>query len=211
MEEKQGKAFVDACISYNVQFLVYTSVDRGGEAQSAHDPTFVSVFASKHRIEQHLFKIADKSPMSWFVLRPTGLIEPLLREGMIGNVIRTSWKVYMKPEKPLQWISCKDVGYFAAEGFSHPDQWSRKCLSLAGWEGTFDDANVVYKDVFGRDMPTTFALITRFICGVLVKDLSVSYRWYNDNGFGADIDQVRRLHPGLLSLADVLRERQASR
>ena len=206
MEEKQGIGFIDACVTHNVSRLVYSSVDRGGDIRSAQDPTFVSVFASKHRIEQHLFKADERSSMSWLVLRPTGLIEPLFRQGMIGNVVRTSWKIYMKPERPLQWVSVRDVGHFAAQGFSQPEQWSNKSISLAGWEGTFVEADAVHKTITGTGMPTTFGLLTRFICGVMVKDLSVSYRWYNDYGFGADIAKIRQLHPGLLSLEDVLRE-----
>ena len=168
--------------------LVYSSVDRGGDIHSSQDPTPVSVFASKHRIEQHLFQAADKNDMSWFVLRPTGLIEPLLRDGFIGKMVRTSWKVYMNPDKPLQWVSCRDVGHFAMRGFLHPEQWWGKCLSLAGWEGTFSEANAVYKTVTGQDFSLTFGLAARFVCGVVVKDLSISYEWYNAKGFGADIE-----------------------
>ena len=209
-EEVQGKNFIDACIAHNVKMLVYSSVDRGGDINSAQDPTPVSVFASKHRIEQHLFKAAEKTNMSWLVLRPTGLIEPLLRDGFIGKMVRTSWRVYMKPNKPLQWVSCRDVGHFAVLGFLHPEQWEGRCLSLAGWEGTFAEANAVHKTVTGEDLSLTFGLATRFICGVVVKDLSISYDWYNAKGFGADVGRLRQLHPDLLNLEDCLRE-QVSR
>lgn len=205
-EETQGKGFIDACIKNNVRSFVYSSVDRGGDVRSPQDPTPVSVFASKHRIEQHLFNEADKTNMSWFVLRPTGLIEPTIRNDFFSKIGRTSWKIYMEPERPLHWVSCKDVGHFAAEGLLHPEQWSRKCLSLAGWEGTYMEANAINKKVTGQDFQLTFGLAARFICGIIVKDLSLSYKWCNEKGFGADIGHLRELHPGLLTLEDCLRE-----
>lgn len=181
-------------------------MDRGGEVRSLQDPTPVSVFASKHRIEQHLFQAVEKSDMSWLVLRPTGLIEPLLKNDMIGKVGRTSWKIYNTPESNWQWISCKDVGYFAAQGLMYPEQWSKQCLSLAGWEGSFRQANTISKRVTGQEFSLTFGLLARIVCAIVVKDLGISYKWCNEKGFGADIGRLRQLHPNLLSLEDCLRE-----
>ena len=143
---------------------------------------------------------------NYLVLRPTGLIEPLLRNDMVGKIVRTSWKIYMKPEKTLQWVSCKDVGYFAALAFTSPSQFAGQSLSLAGWEGTFDQANTIYKNVTGRDFGLTFGLLTRFICGVLYKDLAVSYEWYNGKGFGADVGGLREMYPGLMGFEDCVKE-----
>lgn len=205
-EEAQGKKFIDACIANNVKSFVYSSVDRGGEVRSLQDPTPVSVFASKHRIEQHLFKAAEKTDMSWLVLRPTGLIEPLLGGDMLGKVGRTSWRLYNTPENKWQWVSCKDVGHFAAQGLLYPEQWSKKCIGLAGWEGTFAEANAVNRKVTGHDFSMTFGLLARFLCAIVIKDLGISYKWCNEKGFGADIGHLRQLHPGLLSLEDCLKD-----
>lgn len=201
-EEAQGKKFIDSCASNNIKFFVYTSVDRGGDVRSPQDPTPVSVFASKHRIEQHLFKTTG---MSWLVLRPTGLIEPLIRDDMFGKIGRASWKLYDMPDRPWQWVSCKDVGYFAAQGFSDPERWSGKCLSLAGWQGGFAEANTLSKKVTGQEFKLAFGLLARILCGIVVKDLGLSYKWCNEKGFGADIEQLRQIHPGLLTFEDCLR------
>lgn len=207
-EEAQGKKFIDACIANEVNSLVYSSVDRGGDVGSPQDPTPVSVFASKHRIEQHLFRVAANTKTSWFVLRPTGLIEPTLRNELFGRVGRTGWKIYMEPGKPLQWVSCRDVGHFAAQGLLSPSQWAGKCLSLAGWEGTFAEGNAISKKITGEELTLTFGPFVRLLCGVVVKDLSLSYKWCNEKGFGADIEYLRRLHPGLLSFEDCLRRQE---
>ena len=144
--------------------------------------------------------------MSWFVLRPTGLFEPTFRNDMFGKIGRTSWKVYEQPGKTWQWVSCTDIGHFAAQGFINPKEWSGRCLSLAGWEGSFAEANTIHKAVTGKEMTLTFGILSRILCGVVVKDLGLSWKWCNEKGFGADIQRLRRLNPSLMGLEEWLKE-----
>jgi uncharacterized protein YbjT (DUF2867 family) len=51
IEERQGKALVDAAFKHNVKHFVYASVDRHG-ARSDMDPTPVPHLASKYRVEK---------------------------------------------------------------------------------------------------------------------------------------------------------------
>jgi nucleoside-diphosphate-sugar epimerase len=196
--------FIDACAEHSVSFLVYSSVDRGGSERSAANPTPVEAFASKHEIEKHLFSVGKERRMDWLVLRPTGLLEPLLRQDMIGKLGRTSWKVEVGKDKVAQWVSCKDIGHFAAEGFREPERWKSQCLSLAGWEGTFEQADRVAKEVTGSGMSVTFGLLSRFVSAFVVKDLGRMYKWMREQGFGADVQHLRELHPGLRGLRECL-------
>jgi NmrA-like family protein len=69
-EEAQGKSLVDEAIANGVEYFVYSSVDRGGDAKSWDTPTDIPHFVSKHHIELHLReKAGDK--MMWSILRPT--------------------------------------------------------------------------------------------------------------------------------------------
>ena len=148
--------------------------------------------------------------MSWFVLRPTGLIEPLLGNDMLGKIGRTSWKVYTKGGEKWQWVSCKDVGHFATLGFQEPEQWAGKCLGLAGWEGSFADGDTISKTTTGKRFSLTFEFLAKLVCGYVVKDLDISYRWCSEKGFDADIETLRRIHPGLLDLKACLRQNNVS-
>lgn len=89
-EETQGKAMIDAAVANQVPFFVYTSVDRGGEHRSPNNPTNVAAFASKHRVEQHLFAAAQKCRMQWVVLRPVFFMDGLSKRlGFEASKYRT--------------------------------------------------------------------------------------------------------------------------
>ena len=47
LETKQGTALVDAAVENKVKHFVFTSVDRGGNAKSGDDPTYIPHFISK--------------------------------------------------------------------------------------------------------------------------------------------------------------------
>lgn len=107
-EERQGKALVDASLANGVSHFVYSSVDRGGDAKSAKDPTNVPHFISKHNIEQHLFAKAKGSDMTWTVLRPVAFMENLV-PGFLGKVFNTDWKMVLRPEQKLQLIATVSI------------------------------------------------------------------------------------------------------
>ncbi|RQM07430.1 hypothetical protein DH86_00002873, partial [Scytalidium sp. 3C] len=77
IEERQGKAIIDASIENKVKKFVYSSVDRGGETSSSN-PTDVPHFISKHNIEQYLFQQAKGNSLQWTVLRPVAFFENLV-------------------------------------------------------------------------------------------------------------------------------------
>ena len=140
-EERQGKALIDAALKNGVEHFVYSSVDRG--VNSDTEPTTVPHFASKYRVEQHLFE-----KMDWTVLRPVAFYENLV-PGFLGKVFTTSWENNIAKEKKLQLIATSDIGYFAAEAFVKPDQYKGQKVALAGDELTLDQFRAVFKEDFG--------------------------------------------------------------
>ena len=197
IEEKQGKALIDAALDNNVQYFVYTSADRGGDA-SLDDPTAVPHFISKYNIENHLVEQAAnnrrENPMFWTILRPTVFFDNIT-PNFVGKVFLTVWKVVVK-DKPLYYISVKDIGHFAALAFLNPDEYKGKCISLAGDALTFDEMAVRFKEKTGSDVPVTFEFIARFVLW-LVPDLGEMFSWFNRVGNKADIQQLRSVYPGL--------------
>lgn len=67
-------------------------------------------------------------------------------------------------EKPLQLISSRDIGLFAAKAFQDPEKYSGKAVTLVGDELNFQQANEVFKKEMGKDIPLTFGLF-----GTLIK------------------------------------------
>ena len=158
-EEKQGKALVDAAVANNVSHFVYASVDRGGTEKSDAEATDVPHFVSKYRIEKYLLEKAagSKQGMTWTILRPTAFFDNLV-PGMMGKVFGAVFST-MKKGKKLQYISCRDIGIFAARAFNEPEEWKNQSVSLAGDDLTFEEMNAVFKKEIGTDMPATYQFV----------------------------------------------------
>ncbi|PSN67027.1 NAD(P)-binding protein [Corynespora cassiicola Philippines] len=195
-EERQGKALIDASLKNGVQHFVYSSVDRGGP-RSDNDPTNVPHFISKHRIEQHLFaKTKDsKDAMDWTVLRPVAFFENLTPD-FFGKVFTTIWGLNLRKEQKLQLIATSDIGFYAAEAFTKPDEYNNKKLSLAGDELTRDEFKTIFEQTTGEKLPTTYRFIATII-GWLVKEMGYMFKWFGDVGYGADVQNLKKTNPGL--------------
>ncbi|PLB48432.1 nucleoside-diphosphate-sugar epimerase family protein [Aspergillus steynii IBT 23096] len=193
-EETQGKNLIDEAIRQNVKFLVYSSVDRGGDAVSFTNPTKIPHFVKKHNIEHHLVSAAKDTDTAWFILRPTAFYENLV-PGFMGKVFTTAWSMTLKG-KPLQLVATSDIGYLAAEAFVNHEKYQGTAVSLAGDELTYEDMARIFKEKTGQSVPGTF----RAVCSVLMaamKDFGVMFRWFRDEGYQADIGDLRAKYPGL--------------
>lgn len=203
-EEKQGKALIDAAVKNGVKHFVYSSVDRGGETKSDVDPTNVPHFISKHNIEQHLIRASQASAMGYTILRPVAFLEDLTPD-FFGKLFTTSWQNVLRNEQKLQLVATSDIGFFAAQAFTKPEEYNGKRLTLVGDELTYDEFGAIFKQYTGRALPTTYGIIATFI-NWMVKDLGMMFKWFRDVGYGGDIAQVRTLNPDLKNFKTWLKE-----
>jgi uncharacterized protein YbjT (DUF2867 family) len=190
-EEKQGKAIVDEALRSGVKVFVYTSADRHGD-DSLINPTNVPHFITKSNIELHLINKARGTDMAWSILRPTAFLENITPD-FFGKVFATAWKMSLKG-KPLQLVSAADVGFFGADAFMKPDVWKDRQLSIAGDELTYEQMGKIFKAKTGRDVPETYSIICSLLL-YFVKDLGNMFAWFHDQGFGADTQELRKMHP----------------
>ncbi|OKL60738.1 hypothetical protein UA08_04250 [Talaromyces atroroseus] len=193
-EEPQGKALVDEALKQNVKFFVYSSVDRGGEVTSLSNPTNIPHFIHKHNIEKHLIEKTKNTEMQWFILRPTAFFDNFV-PGFMGKIFTASYRVALK-DKPLQFIATSDIGYFGAEGFLHPDRYAGRGLSLAGDELTYDQFAKIFERKTGQRLPTTFGFLGSIILASM-KDFGYMFKWFHDEGYKADIPELRCMNPDL--------------
>jgi len=199
-EERQGKALVDIALANKVSHFVYTSVDRGGNEKSKSNPTYVPHFASKHNIEQHLFNKAKGSDMTWTVLRPVAFMDNLTPD-FFGKHFSTSWQIMLGNAKKLQVVATSDIGFFAAQAFANPqaELYKNQSISLAGDELSFDEFKNAFESATGKTLPTTFGFVSRIV-NFLVKELGTMYRWFKEEGYGADIARLRQINPEMKDL-----------
>ncbi|RGP67015.1 hypothetical protein FLONG3_8673 [Fusarium longipes] len=194
-EVRQGKGLIDESIKSGVKHFVYSSVDRGGDEKSWADATVVPHFKTKYEIEHYLRDSTSngKSSMTWTILRPTAFmenLEPVFATKIFLTMIRDTLK-----DKPLQWVATEDIGYFAAESFTNPNNWSKKAISITGDELTFAQLSEAFEHATGGPAGTTFGILGKAL-KVGVKEIGIMVNWFRDEGYGADLAKVRQLNPG---------------
>ncbi|KGO67510.1 Peptidase C12, ubiquitin carboxyl-terminal hydrolase 1 [Penicillium italicum] len=201
-ERRQGIALIDESIKQGIKYFVYSSVDRGGE-RSDQNPTQVPHFIFKHEIEKHLKEKAKGTDMEWTILRPVAFFDNFTPD-YFGKAFATAWQMSLKG-KPLQLIATSDIGFFAAAAFMNPEASKNHAFSLAGDELTFDQMSETFKKLTGKNVPTTFR-IPVWLMMAAVKELGFMFKWFHDEGFGADLPALKKLNPGLKNFGDWLKE-----
>ena len=185
-EEQQGKALVDAAAANGVRHFIYTSADRGGPAKSDVQGTAVAHFRSKFNIENHLKSVAEQTNgnMAWTIIRPVAFMENMTPD-FLGKAFVAMWRLNGMDRK-LQLVSAVDVGMLAAEAFQAPDEYVGKAVSLATDELTPQEAAEIFERVVGREIPSTYPFVGRLIKVLLREQLGVMFKWFREEGFGAD-------------------------
>lgn len=202
LEEEQAKPLIDESMKAGVEMFVFTSLDRGGE-KSDTNPTNIPHFISKHRIEQYLKeKTENGKKMPYTILRPVAFMDNLTPDfmgkaftsmmGTIGN-------------KPLQLVSCRDIGIFAARAFDDPAAYKNRSVSLAGDELTLDQMRKSFKDTMGSDLPETWGFVGPTV-KYMVKEMGTMFDWFKIDGYNADIQALRKEEPRLQSFSQWLKE-----
>lgn len=206
-EERQGKALVDAAIASGVRQFVFTSVDRGGE-KSASTPTNIPHFITKYNIEKHLQSSASQAggKMSWTILRPPAFMENFTPD-MAGKLFPTAWKQYLgSTNKSLQLISSADIGVFAAQAFLKPEEYHNQELTIIGDDITYEEANRIFKEKVGKDIPLTFNALVSFGLWA-IKDLGLMFQWFREGGFGGNLEESRKRYPGVMGFGEWLEKK----
>ncbi|KAH6665605.1 hypothetical protein B0J14DRAFT_605453 [Halenospora varia] len=203
-EVKQGKALIDESLKNGVKMFVYSSVERGGDERSWENPTPIEHFLSKWMIEKHLRSAAEGNEMGWTILRPVAFMDNLV-PGFESGVFLTALRDTLKGKK-LQWVATCDIGIFAAKAFVNPGEWRGKAVGLAGDELSFDELSEAFLKSTGSPARTTF-----WVLGSALKwgiaELGRMLDWFAAEGYKADIEALRKIHPGLLNFKAWLEEK----
>ena len=194
-EELNGKRFADAVKASGSPHLVYSSAE-GAERKSG-----LGHYESKWAIEQHIRDL--ELPAT--ILRPVGFMDalgvPALQRGMYLGMFRANWGV----SRRVQFVATYDIGWFAARALEDPQRYAGRVIPLAGDELTVADMIRTFKTVTGHK--PWVAPIPAFAAKRMVpKEFADMFRWIRENGFEADIAQVRQEYPQLLTFAGWLKK-----
>ena len=194
-EELLGKRFADAVKASGSPPLVYSSAE-GVERKSG-----LGHYESKWAIERHIRDL--ELPAT--ILRPVGFMDvlgvPAMQRGMYLGMFRANWGVSHR----VQFVATYDIGWFAARALEEPERYAGRVIPLAGDELTVADIIRTFKTVIGHK--PWVAPIPAFVAKkVMPEEFAGMFRWVREEGFRADIAQVRQEYPQLLTFADWLKK-----
>ena len=189
-EDEVGISFVDEALKAGAKHIVFSGVERGS-ANGGFNKTNVPHFMTKHDIEAHLMEATKSSETTYTILRPVFFLDNL-EWGFVGKVISTTWRDYVN--KKLQVVDSADIGKVAANAFMDPESpdYKNKAISLAGDELSFEEANKIFKEKVGSDIPVTYGIFA-MLATWLSHDIGTMFKFFNDPGYSADIKYVNKL------------------
>ena len=199
-EIAEGRRVADVAQASGVQFIVYSSV--GGAERN----TGIEHFDSKFEIETHVRSL----PMAWCILRPVWFMENLLVPAMRDALMSGTLAFPLPPDIPLQMVAVNDIGVLAAMAFMQPVEWSERALEIAGAEHTMPEVAEILSDHLGRRVEFQEVSLedARQQQG---EDAATMYEWFVEEGYQADIEALRLLHPQLMDLRQWLNVRWPAR
>jgi len=191
-EIRQGKTLADAAKAAGVEHFVYSSMG------SAHRVTGIPTFESKWEVEEHI----RGTGLPYTVLRPVFFMQnwEMMRDQILAGTLAQPFD----SDKPLQQISTKDIGAFAAKAFDDPERWIGREMDIAGDELTMVQTAQTFGRVIGRKVDY-YQIPWEQFREAMGEVVTVLNRWFNDVGFEADIVAAREEHPGLITLEQHLR------
>jgi len=192
-EVRQGVLAADTAKAAGVQHFVYSSVG------AAHRGMGQSHFTSKLEIEDHIKAIG----LPYTILRPAAFMDNYnWSRAQITN--GTFGAMGLRPEKTVQIIAVDDVGAFVALAFEHPEEYLGKTIELAGDELTEAEIAATLTKVIGR--PVALAPRKPRLGGPDADEMAAMFKFFNGQGYDADIPALRRAYPKLKTLEQWLRE-----
>lgn len=204
-EEQQAIPLINAAVAHGVPHLVFSSVDRGGDAKSWTNPTAIKHFASKHHIELHLRDKAAQptTNLSWTILRPVAFLDNM-EPGMMCSMFTAMWQASLSADRKLQLVAVRDIGLYAARAFAAPDEWAGRAVALAGDELTLAEARDKFAKVTGKTLPQTWTILGRAVLWG-VREVGEMFNFFEKEGYGADV-AARRAEAPVLDFEAWLRQ-----
>jgi uncharacterized protein YbjT (DUF2867 family) len=189
-EVRQGKSVAAAAKAAGVQHFVYTSVG------AAHRGMGQKHFESKWLIEQYIHSL----DMPYSILRPAGFMDnynwsrPYILNGTLQSL-------GMRSDKKIQMIAAEDIGAFVAYIFAKREKYLAQTIEFASDEATEAEVAAMFTKVIGRPVNVVPARQDQAPSEEMVAML----KFFNGEGYTADIPALRKVYPGLLTLEQYLR------
>jgi uncharacterized protein YbjT (DUF2867 family) len=189
-EELHGKRFADAVKASGSPHLVYSSAE-GVERKSG-----LGHYDSKWAIERHIRDL--ELPAT--ILRPVGFMDAFGSQAMQRGMYLGIFKANFGLARRIQFVAAHDIGWFAARALEDPQRYAGRVIPLAGDELSVGEIVETFKAVTG--IKPWVAPIPAFLAKMMMpKEFLDMFTWIREKGFKANIAEVRREYPELLTFA----------
>jgi len=182
-EVEQGKRLADVAKQAGVEHFVYSSAG-GAERNSG-----IGHFETKWEIEQYIRQLGLPATM----IRPAAFMENYYNEQTEIGILQGKFTDAIRADKPYQTIAVDDIGAFVALAFDRPNEFIGQALEIAGSELTNPQAAEVFSRVLGK--PVDFEELPMPVVRSWGEEYYQMYRWFNEEGFNANIAELRRRYP----------------
>src|SRR6516165_10654928 len=158
---------------------------------------------TKWEIEKHIRQLGLPAT----VFRPAGFMEIYHMLELEVGLLIGRFLDPVRHDKTYQSIATDDIGAFVALAFDRPEEFIGMELEIAGSELTPRQTADVFSRVMGK--PVKYGRLPMLAVRLLLgKEFYAMFRWFNREGFQANIPELRRKYPEvhLHSLEEWLRE-----
>lgn len=185
-EVRFGIAVADVARDAGVHHLIYTSSNAAGPQ------TGVGHFDTKWQIENYVRSLA----MDYTIIRPGTFMELLLLPDF--GLARGQLTFFMKPDQAMQFIAVEDIGQLVVKLFADRVAYRGQTIELAGDSVTGADLAAKFSRAINR--PVAYQRFPDAVLGSnqMLKGLA---RLVDEGPLAgtADVDTLRKIHPGLLT------------
>jgi uncharacterized protein YbjT (DUF2867 family) len=191
-EIAQGRNVADAAKAAGIAHLVYASAGPGGPGTGTGVPSW----ESKLPVEEHVRSLG----VPFTILRPTAFME-LMTDKKFYPAVGT-WRIWPKmtgEDRPIPWLSVRDVGAIAARAFAEPAGFGGKELELAGDVQTLVACRSIFREVMGRE-PRSFPMPKWLFDRFTRHDTLTMWRWLRTGEVPANPEATRAVLPEALTV-----------
>jgi uncharacterized protein YbjT (DUF2867 family) len=194
-EVRQGKAMAEAARKMNVQHFVYSSAGGAERAAGVHPQE------QKYIVEQHIKDLGLPAT----ILRPVSFMENYAEESMKRSIEEGVIIEPLSPGTTLQRISVDDVARFTVLAFKTPESFLGRVLEIAGDERTMQETAEAFGKWLQRPVEYKMFPLEEFQ-RQFGEERARMFQWLDEEGFNADLQLCRRLHPDLSNLDDWIKK-----
>ncbi|MGI9309186.1 MAG: NmrA/HSCARG family protein [Gammaproteobacteria bacterium] len=190
-EVEEGTNVVAAARESGIKHLVYSS-------GAAADPANGVKEAKKMQVELEIVA----SGLPYTVFRPVAFMENYDRQQK--RIFRDGIVDSRAPDRMLHFIAIPDIGLLVAEAIDHPDEWADVAINVASDRMTVEAMVQIFSTVMGQEISYKRMPLDEYL-QQFPKPLRPLFRWYDEVGYEADVEGLRKKYPQLTTLEEYLR------